>query len=453
MIYLKTIISKINIKISAFLFIILDVILTLFILLYPMKNGDLTLQFIMEQNPTEKELILGWGDESAMATSSVKGEFQDGIASVELESGVALAELPFYINISEDVSVFTKLRIYRDGILVRTMEPPEIETFVDRQSEQKNHMNSGFNELLSDLSTTRIIERGTSSLAALTGILILFGLLCIAQNRIRHDLRGKNNLTRFFKDIKEYAYFAWYSAKTDLKAEVANSYLNWVWWILEPLCNMLVYYFIFGKIYGNTTPYFIVFIYSGLLMWNFYNRTIIYSIKLVRSNKEIVTRVYIPKFVILISNMILNGIKLLISIGILAVMMFIYRVPVNITLFYFVLAYVGLFLFTFGCGTILLHLGVFIDDLAYAIGIMLNMLFFLSGVFYDVETAVAAPFGLILKVLNPIAMYIGAMRDALLYETVPNLALLGVWLVLSVTLCCFGANIIYKYENSYVKVV
>ena len=111
-------------------------------------------------------------------------------------------------------------------------------------------------------------------------------------------------MKRFFNDMKKYMYYCRYAAVTNLKAEVANSYLNWIWWILEPLCNMLVYYFVFGNLLGNTRQYYIVFIYSGLLMWNFYNRVVLYSVKAVRSNKGIVTRVYVPKYILLLSNMI-----------------------------------------------------------------------------------------------------------------------------------------------------
>lgn len=86
-------------------------------------------------------------------------------------------------------------------------------------------------------------------------------------------------MKNFFCDLKKYWYYCIYSAKSDLKAEVANSYLNWIWWILEPLCNMLVYYFVFGNIMGNSRQYYVIYIYSALLMWNFHNRRINHSVK------------------------------------------------------------------------------------------------------------------------------------------------------------------------------
>ena len=46
---------------------------------------------------------------------------------------------------------------------------------------------------------------------------------------------------RFINDVKKYYNYTIYSAKSELKSEVSNSYLNWIWWVLEPLCFMMIY--------------------------------------------------------------------------------------------------------------------------------------------------------------------------------------------------------------------
>ena len=51
-------------------------------------------------------------------------------------------------------------------------------------------------------------------------------------------------MNRFIKDMKRYFAYAKFAARADLKAEVASSYLNWLWWVLDPLLFMMVYTFI-----------------------------------------------------------------------------------------------------------------------------------------------------------------------------------------------------------------
>lgn len=257
----------------------------------------------------------------------------------------------------------------------------------------------------------------------------------------------------FIKEVKEYGFFTIYMAKTELKSEVANSYLNWIWWVLEPLLNMLVYYYVFSDLMGNSEQYFIIFIYSALIMWNFFNRVVTYSIKLIRTNKDIVTKVYIPKYVLLISNMLMNAFKFVLSALILVVLMTIFRVPVDAHLFWLIPVYLVFAIFTFGCASILLHFGVFIDDLGYAVSILLNMLFFLSGVFGNLNTMIKGELGEILIKYNPIAFFLDAMRQALLYKNSPNLLFFSIWTTVSVALSVVGVILIRKYENTYVKII
>lgn len=266
-----------------------------------------------------------------------------------------------------------------------------------------------------------------------------------------HSIR--NEISRFFKDIKNYGYYMIYSAQTDLRAEVANSYLNRLWWLLEPFFNMIVYVLVFGQIMGNDVENYATFVFSALLMWNFFNKTINYSVKLVRTNKEIVTKVYIPKFVILLSNMFLNMFKLLFSLIILVVMLFVFKVNIGINVIWVIPAYIVMILLAFGIGMIFLHFGVFVDDLSYAVGILLNMLMFLSGIFYEVNTTLPEPFSVIIMYCNPVAIVIDTMRNALLYNTASNLFQIGIWFLGGIVLSLIGVHIVYKNENAYVKVV
>ena len=260
-------------------------------------------------------------------------------------------------------------------------------------------------------------------------------------------------MKKFVHDILDYGQYMVYAARTDLKAEVANSYLNRLWWLLEPFFNMVVYVIVFGQVMGNSIRNYATFVYSALLMWSLFSKTVNYSVKLVRNNKDIVTKVYVPKFILLLSDMILNIFKLLFSLIVLVVMMVIFRIPVGPQTLLVLPAYLVLLLFAFGIGMIFLHFGVYVDDLSYAVGILLNMLMFLSGVFYDVMTTLPEPLNMCMMVLNPVAMLVTTMRSALLYHTVVNVPVLVIWGILSMLLCCVGVHVVYKNENSYVKVV
>lgn len=307
------------------------------------------------------------------------------------------------------------------------------------------------------LSESFLLERLCIAESFAILFLFLWAVSIVIEEQMNPDIHNNHGpiyeAKRFFRDIIKYAYYMVYAARTDLKAEVANSYLNRLWWLLEPFFTMMVYVIVFGGVMGHSIENYAIFVFSALLMWNFFNKTVNCSVKLIRNNKDIVTKVYVPKFVILISNMFLNLFKLLFSMIILVGMMVIFRVSIGWETLYALPAYAVMILLSFGTGMILLHYGVYIDDLSYATDIALRMLMFLSGVFYELKVTLSEPLGTMVLCLNPVALLIDTMRNALVYKQITNIPLLCIWFLISLILCCIGIHIVYRNENSYVKVV
>ena len=306
-------------------------------------------------------------------------------------------------------------------------------------------------------SKSYFVERVIYSEMAFIIFVILHIILGAIEEKI--DPQNRNNhgpiyeTKKFFAEVKEYWQYMAYAANADLKAEVANSYLNRLWWILEPLFSMLVYVIVFGRVMGKSVENYATFVFSALLMWSFFQKIILFSVRCVRLNRDILTKVYVPKHVLLISNMILNMYKLLFSLIVLIPMLFIFKVHVGINALWLIPAYILMITISFAGGMILLHYGVYVDDLGYAVGILMQMLMFLSGIFYDVITSLPVPLNNIMICINPVAMMIDTMRNALLYNVVSNVPIIIVWFVLSILFSYIGIHIVYKNENGYAKVI
>lgn len=258
-------------------------------------------------------------------------------------------------------------------------------------------------------------------------------------------------LRRIIKDLKKYFFFSIVSAKSQLKTEVANSYLNWVWWILEPFCFMLIYVFVYGYIFQAREANFPVFIFLGITLWDFFNRTVQISVRLVRNNKGIVSKIYMPKYILLLTKIWVNGFKMLVSLGIVAVMIGYYHIPLTWNVLYLLPILGTLMLLAFGTGTLLMHFGVYLDDLTNLVNISTRLLFYVTGIFYSVSTRVPAPHGEILSKANPIAFLLESARNVLLYGEAPEIKLLLAWFAAGCLLSYVGIQVIYKNENNYVK--
>lgn len=274
----------------------------------------------------------------------------------------------------------------------------------------------------------------------------------IAEKDVTFD-KLASYLTRFLKDIQKYFKYAVRSARADLRSEVANAYLDWLWWIIEPFCMMLIYTLIFGVVFQASEDFFPIFIFSGLAMWTFFSRGMNVSVSIVRNNKGIISKIYLPKFILYLARMLVNGFKMLVSFGVVAGMMVVFRVPVSVNILYTIPVMVVFFLFTFGLGSILMHFGVYVSDLSYIVGIVLSMLMYFTGIFYSVANRIPAPFGELLEQFNPVAYCIASVRNALLYRKAPQPDLLAMWAMVSLVLAALGVYTVYRNENAYVKVI
>ncbi|MDD2409539.1 MAG: ABC transporter permease [Bacilli bacterium] len=261
------------------------------------------------------------------------------------------------------------------------------------------------------------------------------------------------DITKFIKNLKLYFKYAIRSAKAELKSEITDSYLNWLWWIIEPLSFMLIYAFVFGYVFKNTEQYFIPFVLIGITVWEFFSRMINGSVKLVLNNKDLITKVYIPKYVLLLSKSLTYLFKLFISFGILVIIMIFLNVPFTLKMLYFIPILFTLYVISFGIGLILMHYGVYIQDLSNLTNIVLRCVFYLSGVFYNISTRIEGIIQVFLLQVNPVAFLMNEFRKILIYNTTPSFEGLLFWLAIGSVLTYIGIHIIHENENSYAKVI
>lgn len=260
-------------------------------------------------------------------------------------------------------------------------------------------------------------------------------------------------MKKFFNNIKKYYKYAIRSAKAELKSEVADSKLNWLWWIIEPMCFMIIYAFVFGYVFKSNENYFATFIFIGLTAWEFFNRMILGSVKLITNNHDLVTKVYIPKYILLISKSFTYLFKMFICLILCFILMIFQQVPFTWHIIFLIPIIILLYIVSFGIGLILMHFGVTLNDLSNLTNIGLRMVFYISGVFYNIKKRLGGKLAFILLRANPIAFIMNEMRKVMIFGQLPSFEGYALWLCIGICLVVIGVHIIHKNENSYAKVI
>lgn len=259
--------------------------------------------------------------------------------------------------------------------------------------------------------------------------------------------------------MKRYNPYSIYAAKSELKGEVSNSYLTWIWWILDPVLFMLVYVFITVVVFKSKGEYLPVVVIIGLTVWNFFNKNVQISVKIVNTFRGIVSKIYIPKYMLILEKVYVNGFKMLIQYGIVAAFAIAYHTPFTIHLIEVIPLVLLTVLLTFACCVFVAHFGVYVNDLYNVVQVILRFMFYLSGVFYDIGTRLAGTKIYGFKVdrlmvrVNPVAYIIDDLRRVIIYGKALRIDLFLYWIILSFILLYIGLKLMYKHENSYIKVV
>src|SRR5690554_5151984 len=99
-------------------------------------------------------------------------------------------------------------------------------------------------------------------------------------------------MKKYLQEMAKRKDLLYYLVKTGLKAEHRNSYLGYFWWLLDPLLNVLVYYFLVVIILNRGGENYAVFLVIGLVVWRMISSTVNSSARSIMRYSSIINQVY-----------------------------------------------------------------------------------------------------------------------------------------------------------------
>ncbi len=233
--------------------------------------------------------------------------------------------------------------------------------------------------------------------------------------------------------------------KRDFKKKYKRTVLGMAWSILAPLLQLAVMTLVFTKFFGRNTPHFMIYIFCGMLVFNFFSDATKGGMSTIMGNAGIFTKVNVPKYLFLLSR----NIQALINFGLILVIFFIF-VAFDGLLFtwkFLCLLYpiCCLILFNIGIGMALSALFVFFRDVQYLYDVFTQLLMYMSAVFYTIDRYSETVRKLFL--LNPMYLFIRYFRKIVIEATVPTIwfhLLMAADVVIALGAGCF----MYKKYNT-----
>ena len=219
------------------------------------------------------------------------------------------------------------------------------------------------------------------------------------------------------REVWAYRDLVYILARRDIVAVYKQTILGPLWFLVSPVLTVVVYMFVFGSIAGISTDGMpqAVFYLGGITLWNYFSSCFTATANTFTANAQIFGKVYFPRIVAPMANVLSNMVKLFIQmllfVGVLAFYLGqndstiqlteeIYLLPVLI------LMMAGLSL---GIGIIISSLTTKYRDFKNFIGFGVSLLMYASPVIYPISAVKDKGYGALLA-YNPIAPIIETFR-------------------------------------------
>jgi lipopolysaccharide transport system permease protein len=199
----------------------------------------------------------------------------------------------------------------------------------------------------------------------------------------------------------------------DIKVRYKQTALGVAWAVLQPLLTMVVFTAIFGRLAGvpsDGEPY-PIFVFAGLLPWNFFNQAVTNSSNSLVGNATLITKVYFPRLVIPAAAVGAGLVDFAIAAVILFAMALYYGVSLGFALVMMVPLALMITLFATGVGMWMSALNVKYRDIRYALPFVLQIWMYVTPIIYPV-TFIPTRWRWLIA-LNPLSGIIEGFRSAI----------------------------------------
>jgi ABC-2 type transport system permease protein len=89
--------------------------------------------------------------------------------------------------------------------------------------------------------------------------------------------------------------------RKEIKVKYKNSVLGFLWSMLNPALTLAVFYVLFTFFLPNGIPNFVIYMFSAMLVWNFFQTAVLTGTSSVVSNAAIVKKVAFPREILALS--------------------------------------------------------------------------------------------------------------------------------------------------------
>lgn len=252
------------------------------------------------------------------------------------------------------------------------------------------------------------------------------------------------------KELYEYREMIYSLVRKELRGKYKGSVLGFLWSLLIPLFQLIIYTLVFSVFMGSNIDKFYMFLFVTLIPWFFFSNCISSGAMSLIQQKNLVQKIYFPRMVLPIAYTISYFINMLLSFVVVFAALFVSGIGVRISVLLY-LPVIMIIEFIMGIGGALLFsaMTVYFRDLEYILNIVVMAWMYMTPILYPLDTVPEN----IQPVLywNPMTSVTVAYRDILYYQQAPDMRTLIYAIVWGLVSLVAGWITFQKLQRNFVE--
>lgn len=262
--------------------------------------------------------------------------------------------------------------------------------------------------------------------------------ILLVEDKNLQKLEQRPSLAIYLRQIWRRRHFIRAYARSTAFGSGRDTYLGKVWIILDPALQVAVYALIFGVVLkvSRGMDNFIGFLVIGVIYFRFLSSGLSTGSGLIQKSRSLISSFSFPRAAVAFSAIFKNLLDAIVPalLAVIIALAFQWKEPISWTVTLVPIFFLLIHLFSLGTTLIVARLTAFIPDLKSLVRVVIQGLFFISGIFFSIDRFAEGSVLQTIMKLNPFYQFLSAVRICVLDGDIPPLSL---WL----SLLCWSSGV------------
>ena len=222
-----------------------------------------------------------------------------------------------------------------------------------------------------------------------------------------------------FKELKEYRDLFYFLVWREVKILYAQTILGFSWAILQPLVQIIIFTFVFGKVAKVPTegfPY-VLFSTAAIIPWTYMSQAMTQASQSLVQQQNVLGKIYCPRIIFPLTPVFARLVDFVISMVIILCIAIFYHIVPTWNLLLFPIFVVYMVSIPAGAGMWLSAMAIRYRDVKHAMPFVVRTLMFTAPIVYS-ASSISKTYRFIYS-LNPIVGMIEGFRACILGTPIP----------------------------------